>query len=316
MPDTPYSILDNQQRQLQDFYESQEQQLRMRRLPKARHNAEIANMQSGYEAQKFRITSMRTQLDNIRESDIDPTLRDEAMWKLVVPPEHAAAMFPTVKKPTERVPISPPGLVSHKELIQQFAEAAEPVKEWFTREKLEPRTQENLIKQYVGWRETIGYTNYTPGQQRQLDIQWDDLMADRPKYKWDPKSPNIRALRTYGGRITGIAAKKISPLAKSIQTSKVPVGVAYRTAAEAAEATLATREISPLTTPIETGKPSVPSRAEQRRWALGKFIHPLRSGPMPESRILDTDTAGRILREAGGDKEKARQIAKRRGYIL
>lgn len=220
MPDTPYSILDSQQHQLRRYYTDREQKLRIRRLPKAQHNAELANMQSAYDAQKFRISSMRSQLDDIRRSGTDPTLRDEAMWRLVVPPEQAAAMFPTVKKPTERVPISPPSLKSHLKTMVKFAEAAPSIGEIFTREKFEPRSQTDLIKQYTAWREAMGYANYTPGQQRQLDFQWDELMRDRPKYEWNPKSPEILSLRTYGGRITGIAAKKISPLAKSIEKGK------------------------------------------------------------------------------------------------
>lgn len=218
MPDTPYSILDNQFNQLRRYYTDKEQKLRIRRLPKAQHNAELAGMQSAYDAQKFKISSMRSQLNNIRRSGTDPTLIDEAMWKLVAP-EQAAIRFPTKRIPTERVPISPTALGRHEEMMAEFAEAAPSVGEFFTREKFEPRSQVDLVKQYVGWREAIGYANYTPGQQRQLDIQWDDVMKGRPKYEWDPASPQIKALRTYGGRITSIAAKKVSPLAASIQKS-------------------------------------------------------------------------------------------------
>lgn len=278
MANTPYSILDNQLTQLRSYYEDRERKLRIQQLPKARHNAVVSNMQAEYDANKFKIQSLRSQLDDVRRSNADPALANEAMWRLVVPEEHAAAMFPgPIKEPTERVPISPSGLISHKGTMEQFAKGAkeEPGWEWGPPK----RKQENLEHQYVVWREAMGYNNYTPGQQRQLDFQWDTLMGEHKEYEWDPASPGIKTLRTYGGRLTGVAAKKISPLAKSIEKSK-------------------------------------PFLTEQRKWRLGKFTHPLRAGPMPESRTLDAGTAKTILQEAGGDKEKARQIAKQRGYKL
>ena len=220
MPDTPYSILDNQKQQLWAYYENKEQQLRARRLPRAQHSAAIAAMQSEYDAKKFRIQSMRNQLDEVNKLVPDPTARNEAMWKLVLPQETSAAMFQTERAPTERAPLSPQQLKTQLGVMEKFAEAAPPVKEYWTGVKQEPRKQEDLIAQYKTYREAMGYNNFTPGQQQQLDYQWDSLMRKRLKYKWNPKDVKIKALRPYGSRLAEIAGKKISPFAKSIKVSK------------------------------------------------------------------------------------------------
>lgn len=78
-------------------------------------------------------------------------------------------------------------------------------------------------------------------------------------------------------------------------------------------------EISPT---FETArqKATLPGRA--RQYYPGGIVFPPSGRPQyslrktVKSRKLDETTARAILKEAGGDKEKARQIAKQRGYVF
>jgi hypothetical protein len=283
MPDTPYSILERRLSDLQDYYDDQVEKLKTQRPPKEQWNSVIAGFQSDYDRQKFQINSLRGQLDAIRRSDIDPDLAEEAAWRLVLPQEHAGAMFPTVRPKQEGAPISPPALTAQRTMIEDFAKGAkeEPGWEWGPPK----RKQESLLEQYVNWRVGAGYDDFSPGQQKQLDFQWDRVMKTHPEYQWDPTSPDVSALRTGGSRLLGEAAKRVSPLAASIQKQKSGGIINYI-----------------------------------KRGPFGR--NPMFIGPEKSTQIqsvtgpktLDKETAQALLSEVGGDKNKARELAKQRGY--
>jgi len=96
--DTPYTILDKQLKSLQDYYKDQQNKLAAQQPSQEEWNSAIANMQSEFDAHKFKLDSLNTQLKNIEATVKDPALANQAMWRLVLPPEHAAAMFPKSEK--------------------------------------------------------------------------------------------------------------------------------------------------------------------------------------------------------------------------
>jgi hypothetical protein len=94
----PYAITERSLRDLQDYYRSEEKKLRSYRLDPGTHTKIIAGLQEEYDQAKFKITSIQSQLNDIKRGiaagQIDPVLGQEAMMRLVVPQETAEAMFP------------------------------------------------------------------------------------------------------------------------------------------------------------------------------------------------------------------------------
>ncbi len=218
----PDSIMRRRLEALKAHYKNKQSVLKGYKLSPKQHNSIVKNMQNEYDEQKFGMIAARLQVEDIKRGvaagDIEQGAGEEAMLRLILPKEHVNALFP--KEGKERTPLSPPALKGHLEKQEEFAEAAPSTGQFFTGQANEPRTQEDLVRQYIHWREQFGYDNFTPGQQRQLDIQWDNLMFDRPKYEWKPDSPEIKSLRTYGNRLSRAIGPKISPFAKSVKTAK------------------------------------------------------------------------------------------------
>jgi hypothetical protein len=91
------------------------------------------------------------------------------------------------------------------------------------------------------------------------------------------------------------ALSRISTAQRSLQTAFTP------DAKKQWEATLAEAKID-LT------------EAEDLLKEADAVLHPKKAGKASKQKTLDKTTALSILKEAGGDKNKARQIAKERGY--
>ena len=204
---------------------------------------------------------LRTIRQLVQQGHITQDRGNEAMWRMVLPQETERAMFTrdSVSKPS--APLSPTQLASYGESAAEFVEPARetdrfwgPIPKPYT--LWHKFSKENLIDQYKGWQENIGYTNLSPVRQRQVDIQWDDYVKGQGIKEWDPKDPKVRALRSKG-RLATAAAPNITPMSRAI----------------------------------------IQSKAER-------------------SKTLSNEIAQQILEEAGGDNEKARQIARSRGYSL
>jgi hypothetical protein len=236
---TPYGVVDTQLENLWQEFNNQARNLRNSGLTAVQYNRTLTNMQADYDERKSRILGLRNQLDaikrNVEDDIIDSKLGNEAMWRLVLPPEHAAAMFPRpVAVERERVPLSPSALESHGALMEAIAaETPETQRGW----KWEPltgfrwgfptRTFENMLIQYDKWRDQIGYDNFTLGQQKQLDIKWDAVMKIHKEYEWNSTDPRIKARRTYGQQLLNATSKKIpggqkTPFAQAITVQTPP----------------------------------------------------------------------------------------------
>jgi len=228
----PDSIMKRRLEALKAHYKNKQNILKGYKLSPKQHNGIVKRMQDEYDEQKFGMISARLQVEDIKRGittgDIEQGAGEEAMLRMILPKEHINAMFP--KEGTERTPLSPTALGGHEKMQREFVSAAEKESPHFwLPQTFERRTQEATMRQYLGWREAAGYENFTPGQQRQLDIQWDDIIAGKGQYEWDPASPQIKALRTYGNKLSRAIAPRISPLARSVQKTKpkrkIPFGV-------------------------------------------------------------------------------------------
>jgi hypothetical protein len=208
---TPQGIIDQHLFSLQNQFGEQVQQLRRKGLQPAQFNQALAGMQAEYDDAKTKVSVVKLDLDtlqaNIKEGLINPAAGQEAAWRMVLPPEHAAAMFPRQSAvPAERAPISPTALVAQEKEMLRFANNAPEQSGW---EWGKPhRTFEDVLAQYDEWRNTFGYENYTPGQQRQLDKQWDNVMKANPYIDWRPTNSKVLARRTYGQQLPGVAAER------------------------------------------------------------------------------------------------------------
>jgi hypothetical protein len=94
---TPQKHLDRQLEDLQDYFKTQEKNLRMRRLPPEQHNIIISQMQADYDAQKYALEQIKRQLATIQKmintGAITPEAGNEAMWRLVLPERTHEALF-------------------------------------------------------------------------------------------------------------------------------------------------------------------------------------------------------------------------------
>jgi hypothetical protein len=223
MPETPYSILDNQLSQLQEYYKDQQNKLAEQRPSQEDWNKTIAGMQSDYDAHKFKIDTLRGQLDSIKKNVSDPNLANEASWRLVVPQEQAAGMFPNPEKAEPRGRFTPGEFETYKKQFKTDIAGAED-KPLFGRNTIDPT---KLKQAYFSAREAYGYDNQMNSDEKKaFDMAWDSSVNSSGKKfstAWTDlkkNDPDVFSSRTYGNRMLNVAAKKVSPLAASIQETK------------------------------------------------------------------------------------------------
>jgi hypothetical protein len=128
----PYQIVNKHLSDVQNYYKNREEELRSYGLDPEAHNRAVAGLQEEYDQAKFKITSLQSQLDTIKQGmahgKIDPMLGQEAMMRLVVPQETAEAMFPKQIR-EQRGRFTPSEFKSYTEDFKSMAESAI-VKPW------------------------------------------------------------------------------------------------------------------------------------------------------------------------------------------
>jgi len=234
----PFTILDRNQNELKKYYKRREETLRGYGLSQEAHNNAIARMQREYDESKFKFTSTRQQLYDIKRGmafgQIDPTNGQKAMMQLVAPPGTVGAMFP--KQPTEQRGRFTPG--EFKSYVKEFGEVAEStiVNPWgWGRGKRKYSDPEQLKEQYFGVRAKYGYdTDMNTTEKKAFDLAWDQALSGNKHtvktWKQLKKTdPDVFMSRTYDARLLNIAARKaqgqpISPMAKALKP-KIPLRV-------------------------------------------------------------------------------------------
>lgn len=204
---TPQLLLQSQLKQLQEQTKAKEQL-----LPKGdpvTYAKQIQQLQVDFDKKKKAIVDLGQQFDQIstiaQAGLIPQENADEAMWRMLVPTEVAKAMFP--KQTSEGAPLSPSALTGKPmtDMMTGFMNATPMQGNWSPTPN--HFKQEDLTKQYVAWRDLIGYDQRPSVQQNQLDTHWDRTMQVDPRYKWNPANPEVAALRSKGQIAQTIANK-------------------------------------------------------------------------------------------------------------
>lgn len=145
------------------------------------------------------------------------------------------------------------------------------------------KEHEDLVEPYLRFlqNEAIiqGAANYeelNTIQKRQINQAWDNMNRSQ-RTKWNPEDPQLRPYRATGKLASAVTGT--SPMSEAIKKEK-PSGSSLK------------KIWTKLTEPG-----GVPPYAKQ-------------------TRPLDRETAANLLKEVGGDKTKARQLAKQRGYSI
>lgn len=283
--DNPFSILDVQLKRLNETTKIRERELGTRRVTAQDYTNEIYSLQDNYTKQVNQLKQLRNNMQQVQllvnAKHISPEEGNKAMWRMVLPPETEQAMFPT--RIGEKPAITPTEAASG--FIPQIAEGyITNTKGWGKKELVD------LIPRYKEYRDEVAvyfnktsYDDLTPEDRRKIDLSWDMKARHLEETKWDPKRFEIMSLRPTG-ILEKAAGKLVSPIAASVQEEKRKKSMGLRF-------------------PLQEIMTTAP-------WKLGK------QEVSTEPKVLDEVTARRILQEVGGDKNKARNLARQRGYQL
>ena len=244
---------------------------------KAKLNAKYQQMELKEFTQLQQQVEEQQRVQTLIRQPQERTRAEEAQERMRLGPEAERLVFPTERR----------GRFSPQQMWGKGG-LAEHMGEWIDATTITgarfgfggTRKQSNLIKQYVGVSERAGYNDFTPEQKRQYNLVWDDMMASDEKNEWNPNSPEVKAVRAVG-KLQQAAAKNITPLGASVRRKK-----------------------KQFTIPGYAGLYSA------------KVAKGIVSAVQPKQKTLDKTTAQQILKQAKGDKEVARRIAREQGYEL
>ena len=227
----PFTVLDKNQNELKEYYKRREKTLKGYGLSQEAHNNAVAQMQQEYDESKFKFTSTRLQLDDIKQGmasgQIDAINGQKAMMQLVSPQGTVEAMFP--KQPTEQRGRFTPS--EFKSYVKEFGEAAKStiVNPWgWGKGQRKYSDPEQLKEQYFGVRAKYGYdTDMNTTEKKAFDLAWDQALSGskhtiKTWKQLKANDPDVFMSRTYDARLLNIAARKaqgqpISPMAKALK---------------------------------------------------------------------------------------------------
>ena len=185
------------------------------------------NMWAEYQAQHDQgINEIKRIQSMASRGEIDPSLGEQAAYKMILPPEEFAARYPHQRQPSQARPISAPSLKSAATMMSGIVGEAEDKRgfEWGDPAK----TRKSMVTKYIEWRSQAGYDYMDPLHQRQLDQRWDSLMKSDDRFEdWFSNkkksviNPEARTLRmkTRMGRAMqkkmGVT-RNVSPIGSSI----------------------------------------------------------------------------------------------------
>ncbi len=166
----------------------------------------------------------------VSQGNISEAAGREAMWRMVLPQETEQAMFPAQQ--AQQTPYSMSqmqGAISKS--ISEFAEDAAdtPGMEWGPPKKI----KNDLMSQYMHWRELLGYDNLNPIRQNQLDLRWDAYMRDEDKFDewWTDKNKRRPIAEVSAVRSTGRIGKAMKSRvfdSASATASTTPLGASIQ----------------------------------------------------------------------------------------
>lgn len=197
-------------------------------------DANLAQLNSKYQQKELQAFTQlqqqqqeRQRVQDLIQQPQERSREEEAQLRMELRPEAERLVFPEAPQRLSVQQVASPALQQN---IRAYADAAPTVHEFFTRRGKEPKTKEGIVNQYLKWRESIVYDAIeSPLVRRQLDIQWDEAMAEDSRYdEWwinkEKRQPivEIKALRTPGdigktmrGKIVGA-----TPIGTSVRKGK------------------------------------------------------------------------------------------------
>ncbi len=184
------------------------------------------DMRSKMKLAEGQLNSLKQMIDSGR---ISPEAGYEAMMRMVVPQETAAAMFPRGGGADKPLGI---GTLMGRSLATSISDYADYAKDLRGFEWGDPRKDKNsLLGQYDQWRQQIGYDQLNPVQQNQLDMQWDMYMEGEAFENWwtdkDKRSPitEVKAMRAKGD-LSKQMARRVSGTPSMTRGLSTPMGKA------------------------------------------------------------------------------------------
>ena len=240
----PREIAEQQYKQIHNQFSQQEDILMNTEMSDEDFNNSMQQLQSKYTEVKSKFDASMAELDTVerltQQGAITPEAANEAMFRMVVPSETAAAMFPrqaTQRQPSR--PLTPGQMESYDESIGQHVQSApskdrpgwdwpqELISDWTDQKRFAPKkSQSALTAAYMKWRDRIQYDVYEPHHQRQLDTEWDAVMASDDRFEWDASKPEVRILRTKGPIGSAIINKKFQTPTRMSGNGPIQVGIA------------------------------------------------------------------------------------------
>jgi len=240
----PASMLKDDFEQIKIKFLDREKELRKNSKNDNEFKAGLTELQGEYDKYKAQFEQQAKQLNTVntltQQGAITPEAANEAMFRMVVPPETAAAMFPrqaTQRQPSR--PLTPDQLENFDESIGQHVQSApskdrpgwdwpqELISDWTDQKRFAPKkSQSALTAAYMKWRDRIQYDVYEPHHQRQLDTEWDAVMASDDRFEWDASKPEVRILRTKGPIGSAIINKKFQTPTRMSGNGPIQVGIA------------------------------------------------------------------------------------------
>jgi hypothetical protein len=310
-PQTPQLYLQDQLQQTRSLFSQQEQNLlaqyKSKRITAEQHQQGIRQIQQQVDevwAKHQNTAGALKRLEQLAASGIGgmtPEKYQQAAWEMILPKEMSSRMFAEPDKETIRAPFAPERLQQYKQDAADFATMPGEMvdrkwqagKAWFQpkvpwkRDWKTPGSlsKQALIKQYKAYRDWTGYDDphLTLTQRAQIDHVWDQWMAET---------------NTFG------LTEGVGKDAKTVKTD------AYKNWNPADPDVQALRSTGPLSQSYY-GVSRTPMLPSDRANPLQQHI----ASQVPKQpKILDQKTIDKYLEEAGGDWQKAAEIAKSEGY--
>ncbi|MBE3139519.1 MAG: hypothetical protein IMZ53_02945 [Thermoplasmata archaeon] len=267
-------------RTLEKAYLSNEEFSAQATALQSRYKQEVAKATMKLEQKKQAIAQVQSL---VGQNLINEQAGQEAMWKLVLPETTSKAMFESPGK--EKT--FPMGTLSSANVGGRAAAYADTSEDTPGLEFGAPKKQLNSLgTNYLMWRDDIAklsgvesYEQLSPAQQIQLDQQWDLTMASDGRFDTWFTDKNLTKVNPE--------VTKLRPHSGKLQAA-------------------AAAKVSPFGKGVAAEKPK-----ERAPWYRIDV-----KTPRSEGKKLDEFTARKLLKEAGGDKAKARQLAIQKGYKL
>lgn len=298
----PYKIADRKLTELQDHFRNRERILKSYRLSPEAHNRAVAKMQQEYDEAKYQTATIRSQLDDIKRGiaagEVDSIAGQKAMLSLVAPRETVEAAFPDpVKQPApRRGRFTPKEFNTYRDqFIENLKTTIVDPKGWLLKKNRKQADPEKVKEQYFTDRVKYGYNDMSTEEKVGFDQAWEHAVIANPLITkvWaelKKTDPEIFTSQTHDQRLLDLAKKKalgMSPMAASLKPKRI-------------------QSMSPIGAVALYGELS-----NKPKPTTGAGLKKLTAqGP----KKLTAQEAKAILENAGGDKDKARQIAKEMGY--